>query len=79
MTKHETYSSNPDVPKCVSPWAKHSWVPITRPMGSNFSVCILEFCPHCGIFVWRGVHDGSRSYESRLLRRYGVGVQFWQE
>jgi hypothetical protein len=68
------------VPKCVKPWTRHSWIIIvTAPVGQNFPVCQLEFCPHCGIFAWRGVHDGSRDYESRLLRRHAISAQFWQE
>ena len=67
------------LPKCVKPWTKHWWVLITGPVGSNFAVCQLEFCPHCGIFVWRGVHDGSRDYQGRLLRHHALNAHFWKD
>jgi hypothetical protein len=72
MTRHETHSSNPDVPKCVSPWAKHVWLSFAADLYP------LEFCPHCGIFVWHTL-DNQRELIGRLLRRHAVGAQFWSE
>jgi len=67
------------IPKCVEPWAHHSWMPITGPIGCYLGVCLLEFCPHCGIFVWRDLHDGNCEYQGRLLRKHAFSSNLWRK